>query len=409
MADPYFELGAQLGNLATGGWRDNSHKAYYDQLGRVGQAEGLLAQARSRRAQALIDEGQQQQIGRWAADPAAAAAELGTTPGGIGVLLGGGGNAAQLATALGTLGETGFRRDAAQRATLGDWNGANAALMGVANGPVQLGTVEGQNLLQNRLLVGGGGISTTEQGQAGIAADAARARAADASAASSYASAARTRQAMGIDAEQFGLERAGKWNPGGKPAANELGKPLSAPTINKLASDAEELQNLTTLGDTFNNDFAGNGAGGQMENLLGRMGWEGGITGATPGQADWWQQYDRQKNVIRNKLFGAALTPSEQAEFDKADINPNMSAQTIRNNLANQTAIIQRGLQRQARTWQAQGYNVNALREATGLEDFGGGRTLGDSPAPASAPVQRARNPKTGQTLVVVNGQWVPE
>ena len=80
----------------------------------------------------------------------------------------------------GDMQEQGFRSDAATRATSGDWDGANAALMGVANGPQQLATVEGQNLLANRFLAGANGVTTTEQGRAGMAADAARARASDA-------------------------------------------------------------------------------------------------------------------------------------------------------------------------------------------------------------------------------------
>ncbi|TMN18466.1 hypothetical protein [Pseudoxanthomonas sp. X-1] len=388
MADPYFELGAQLGNLATGGWRDNSHKAYYDQLGRVGQAEGLLAQARSRRAQALIDEGQQQQIGRWAADPAAAAAELGTTPGGIGVLLGGGGNAAQLATALGTLGETGFRRDAAARATLGDWNGANAALMGVANGPVQLGTVEGQNLLQNRLLVGGGGISTTEQGQAGIAADAARARASDASAASSYASANATNQRLQIAKDQFALQRAGRWDPSGAnigatPASKATeGERNAAGFLQRMQAASGELGALTDAGYDPTNlrDFATAGS------LLGNF-----------AASDQGQQYHQAAmNWIRANLrkeSGAAIGKDEaDNEYKNYFPQPGDSA-----------AVIQQKARNRAVT-------ESAMRQSAGRA-FQPGALLGDSPAASatSSPVQRARNPKTGQTLVLVNGQWVPE
>src|SRR5690606_3145316 len=91
------------------------------------------------------------------------------------------------------------------------------------NGPQQLATIEGQNLLGNRFLAGGGGVSTTEQGQAGIVADHARAAASRASAASSYATADSTRQRLGIAQQQFGLQRAGLWNPGGKAAGAGAG------------------------------------------------------------------------------------------------------------------------------------------------------------------------------------------
>lgn len=127
--------------------------------------------------------------------------------------------------------EQGFRGDAVARALAGDFGAANANLMGVANGPVELASVQGQNLINNRLLEGGGGITTTEQGRAGIAADAARAASSYASANSANASAARTRQASGIDAAQFNLQRNGMWAPGGRSAGGGGSGDASAPKL----------------------------------------------------------------------------------------------------------------------------------------------------------------------------------
>lgn len=135
--------------------------------------------------------------------------------------------------------EQGFRGDAVTAALGGDWGGANANLMGVANGPQQIGTIEGQNLLANRFLEGGGGITTTEQGRAGIAADAARAAAAYASANNANASAARTRQAMGIDAGEFDMKRSGRWNPGGQAGGGE--KPIPVGALKELLSVEDAL------------------------------------------------------------------------------------------------------------------------------------------------------------------------
>ncbi|WP_313160212.1 hypothetical protein [Stenotrophomonas sp.] len=131
---------------------------------------------------------------------------------------------------IGATQEQGFRGDAVARALAGDFGAANANLMGVANGPVELASVQGQNLINNRLLEGGGGITTTDQGRAGIAADAARAAASYASANSSNASAARTRQASGIDAAQFNLQRNGMWAPGGRSAGGG-GSDAGAPKL----------------------------------------------------------------------------------------------------------------------------------------------------------------------------------
>jgi len=137
---------------------------------------------------------------------------------------------------LGDTQEQGFRDGAVGRALAGDFGGGNAYLMGVANGPVELASIQGQNLVNNRLLEGGGGISTTEQGRAGIAADAARAAASYASANSSNATAASTRGRLGIAQQQFDLQREGRWNPSGV-AGGARGGAGPGATGAKMSSD----------------------------------------------------------------------------------------------------------------------------------------------------------------------------
>lgn len=213
MANPY-NAGQALGTALFGNTRDT----YTDQLGRNYKVEQALQEARQARSKAVLAN----QINEQRAM---------ITPELLGSYRGGDNAATNQLIAAGllandrvdfsTLGDiegATYRRNAVDRATLGDWDGANASMLGVANGPQELAAVQGQNLINNRFLTGGGGISTTEQGRAGIAADAARAAASYASANSSNASAARTRQGMGIDAAEFGLKRSGQWNPGGRSA-----------------------------------------------------------------------------------------------------------------------------------------------------------------------------------------------
>ena len=188
-------------DLASAFGRGDS--AYSRSMTDAARMEGLVLDAAKKREEMMARRG----LG-------SAIQALGGSPD-LATLFAAGVDPTKLSGYQGDMQEQGFRADAATRATTGDWDGANAALMGVANGPQQLATVEGQNLLANRFLAGANGVTTTEQGRASMAADAARARASDASAASSYASAARTRQATGIDAAEFGLKRSGQWDPGG--------------------------------------------------------------------------------------------------------------------------------------------------------------------------------------------------
>lgn len=194
MANPY-AAGQALGSALFGSTQDT----YTDQLGRNYKVEQALQEARKARSSAMLAQQNVDQralvnpelVSRVLGGDQAALGELGS----IALLANDTFDAGQLNDVLGA----GARGSARQAALGGDWTGANANLMALANGPQQLATVEGQNILGNRFAEGGGGITTTEQGRANMAADAARARASDASAASSYASAARTRQAMQLD------------------------------------------------------------------------------------------------------------------------------------------------------------------------------------------------------------------
>ncbi|GEM_PF-2421239 len=212
---------ADLGRVLAGGV--DTSAAYDRGAARAAQLSSLIAAARTKQAEAQA----QTRL------PGALVA-LGL-PADLATVVQGGYNPEQLSGYMGDVQEQGFRGDAVARALAGDFGGANANLFGVANGPQQLATVEGQNLLANRFLPGGGGLTTTQQGQAQIGADQARARASDASAASSYASAARTRQAAGIDAERFGLQRSGKWKPDAT-SGTGTGGAFTAPNVSTLVA-----------------------------------------------------------------------------------------------------------------------------------------------------------------------------
>lgn len=61
-----------------------------------------------------------------------------------------------------------FRDDARNKAMSGDWAGANAGLMGIANGPQALVSAEDGLVIPNRFVPGGGGVAPSEIGNAKI-------------------------------------------------------------------------------------------------------------------------------------------------------------------------------------------------------------------------------------------------
>ena len=164
--------------------------------------------------------------------------------------------------------------------------------------------------------------------------------------------------------------------------AKSQSHPIPTGDRNKLVDAGTKLAELDRLGTTFEDKYGGFGASfvGDIANTIGRN---------TPGEsprADWWQGYQSLKNVVRNDQFGAALTKTEKSEFEKSDVNPGMSADTIRNNLARQSEIVKRALERRGRSMVADGYNREAVQNAVGAAiDFskpkaapgGGGLAIG--------------------------------
>jgi hypothetical protein len=152
------------------------------------------------------------------------------------------------------------------------------------------------------------------------------------------------------------------------------GRALPSPERTQLLNSGQRLAELDRLGTNFDPSYGGFKAGfiGDAVNTIARN------TGGDSPRANWWQSYQSLKNAVRNEMFGAALTATEKAEFEKSDINPGMSPEAIRANLANQTAIVRRAIVRRGKSLAADRYNTSAIEEATGV-------SLGGDAAPPAA------------------------
>ncbi len=408
MANPY-QAGQALGAALFGNTRDT----YTDQLGRNYKVEQALQEARQARSKAVLANQINEQ--RALVNPELVSGVLGgddtarATLGSIALLANDRFDAGQLNDVLGAA----ARSSARDAALGGNWEGANANLMAVANGPQELGAVQGQNLLQNRFKEGGGGISTTEQGRAGIAADTARAAASYASANSSNASAARTRQGMGIDAAKFGLQRGGQWNPGGKAAGGTLGdstKPLPVGALKELLAVEDALGGTKVLGDIIdkNRTRLDNGTLqiGPLQSLIGNVRTGLGVAGDSDVALNEWNS-DLTKIVNESLRLNKGVQTEGDAQRAATELMNARDARTVRAALGRLETFNNQAIQLQRQKQNL----INA--------NYGRASTLGDPPAaPPRAPglpstgasgVQRARNPRTGQVLVLINGQWVPE
>ncbi|WP_414611851.1 hypothetical protein [Stenotrophomonas muris] len=205
--DPYL-AGQTLGSLF--GAKD---RAYSAEMDRQQKLEAAKAEARYKRAQAVLAEGNVSQrgvmndpalVGRFLAGDTDARNEYLT--------------AATLANPnvdIKTLGEglqVLYRQAARDKAVLGDADNPNAELFGVANGPVETTKIS-DGVAYSPLGSSSQTVNVTPLGEAAIGQRRASAAASYASADNSRASAARTRQAMSLDrADVLG-------GGGGKPAS----------------------------------------------------------------------------------------------------------------------------------------------------------------------------------------------
>jgi hypothetical protein len=165
--------------------------------------------------------------------------------------------------------------------------------------------------------------------------------------------------------------------------ANQKPRQMSIGDITKLSEEGGKFANLNTFGETFKPEFAGRTILGDTANIAGRNLPEA-VVGKTVAEgASWWQGYDRYKNVVRNELFGSALTAPEKAAFEQADISPRMDPAQIKKNLATQKAIAENGLKRKANAMISAGYSPEAISSAYGVKIDGAG-----APRASSQPSQ---------------------
>lgn len=173
--------------------------------------------------------------------------------------------------------------------------------------------------------------------------------------------------------------------------SNEKARQFSVGDITKLTEEGNKFASVTGFGDKFKDEYSGyktQGVGDAATYLGRNMPWMPGAASAE--SASFWQEYDKYKNVVRNDLFGSALTSTEKAAFEKADINPGMDPKIIRQNLAVQKAAVTSALKKKASALIQAGFDPAPIAAAYGvdLSDLGIStqRIKGATSVPGSTP-----------------------
>ncbi len=138
--------------------------------------------------------------------------------------------------------------------------------------------------------------------------------------------------------------------------ADSSGRPLPANAIDKITKAQGIKEAVDSFTSTFKDEYAGQPVMGGLVNKWGN------IAGDDTGQASWWKNYQANKNETRNQLFGGALTPTEQAEYDKQDIDPGMSPGEIRKRLKRQSEIAAIGNKRLIENYGRGGYDIGGFK-----------------------------------------------
>jgi Transglycosylase SLT domain len=164
------------------------------------------------------------------------------------------------------------------------------------------------------------------------------------------------------------------YKPGEQPAAQPPAatksdfKPLPENDRKQLLETATRLDQLNEQRSGFKPEYGGfvSAAVGDFANAAARN--NPIASKADTARAEWWQNYQRMKLAVRQGISGQSLTASELAEFDKADINPGMTPETIQANLAHQDQILRTAHERRVASLAADRYNPDAIKAASGLD-----------------------------------------
>lgn len=202
---------------------------------------------------------------------------------------------------------------------------------------------------------------------------------------------ARDQQLQEAAARRAELEWNATHNPDGTPKEKLAAeKPLPAWAEKPYSSQIGIYGGVKRGLDTFKDEYSGNSITGGLENDL-----QGIYSGfGSEGQRDWWAQFGSTDNVIRNDLFGAALTESEKAAYAATTVTPRMDPVEVKRNLESRKTILEAALKRRTNFLKAQGYSKDAIEALAGeyAQDLGAAiQTVAPAEPPApGAPADKA-------------------
>jgi hypothetical protein len=146
--------------------------------------------------------------------------------------------------------------------------------------------------------------------------------------------------------------------------ARGSGKPLAPAVVKQIQEARDNAATIERASSTFKPEFASKGVLGMGADAS--MSAKG-VLGLDKDSVAWWKDYRKQAELIeRHALFGAALTPTEQASWRSADIHPGMDAAVIKTNLATRAALARKVAENTAADMKDAGHNAERIDAIAG-------------------------------------------
>jgi len=139
--------------------------------------------------------------------------------------------------------------------------------------------------------------------------------------------------------------------------------------VRKLTADVAEADAISGVISNFKDEYAGTGlpGGRAISNWAASKGYG---DKETKDAQKWWADWDRAYTLpVRNEMFGAALTATEQAAWEKANISPDMTPAQIREATATIEKIKRDVLARERETLKSAKFNPKQVDTAFGVAE----------------------------------------
>jgi len=184
----------------------------------------------------------------------------------------------------------------------------------------------------------------------------------------------------------------GPADPSVRSGAASQNRPIPQPVATHVQPQIDTRDTLDWAMGNFKPEYAGHTLLGDVSNTL-----QAYIGTGPKGQRDWWARIYNMDNIVRNQLFGSALTATEKAAWERTTVNPAMQPSEVVSNLQQRQRIVQAALSRQAKFLKANHYDPDAVDALLSPLDMGGDGSSRDNPIPVSTPQEAAQH----------SGKWV--